>query len=153
MNPDRASPGPGRPVDDVPRMRVRYIVSTLDQALPFYALCLGFSVKAQPSAHFAIVEKDGMELLLSAPGGMGGGCRAGRDGVLPAPGGWNRIQIVVADLDDNIARMKAAGIRLRGEPLSGLGGRQVLIEDPAGNPIEFFEPARRRQAIHPLNEG
>jgi catechol 2,3-dioxygenase-like lactoylglutathione lyase family enzyme len=120
---------------------VRYIVNDVDEALAFYRDCLGFSLVMHPAPPFAMLARGDLRLLLSAPGGgPGGGGRAMPDGTLPAPGGWNRFAIEVSDLDALVADLRARGARFRGEVVTGVGGRQVLVEDPSGNPVELFEP-------------
>src|SRR6266542_909450 len=122
---------------------VRYIVDDVDAALRFYTERLGFAVTMHPGPGFALVTHGDLRLLLSAPGGGGGAGQAMPDGQRPRPAGWNRIQIEVEDLGATVADLKRAGARFRNEIVTGNGGRQILLEDPAGNPIELFEPARR----------
>jgi catechol 2,3-dioxygenase-like lactoylglutathione lyase family enzyme len=122
------------------KVGVRYIVADVDAALPFYTEMLGFQVDMHPAPGFASLSRGDLQLLLNRPGAGGAG-QAMPDGRAPAPGGWNRIQIVVDDLPATIARMKAAGCRFRNDIVVGNGGKQVLVEDPSGNPIELFEPA------------
>jgi catechol 2,3-dioxygenase-like lactoylglutathione lyase family enzyme len=119
---------------------VRYIVDDVDAAVGFYTGLLGFDVVMHPAPSFAMLRRDELTLLLSAASGQGGGGQvtaAGR----PEPGGWNRFQLVVADLDAEVARLRDAGARFRTpEVVTGVGGRQVLVDDPAGNAVELFEP-------------
>jgi predicted enzyme related to lactoylglutathione lyase len=115
---------------------VRYIVDDVDTAIAFYRDQLDFSVDLHPAPGFAALSRDGFRLLLNAPGAGG----AGQAGGAPRPGGWNRFQLEVTDLDATIARLRAGGAALRGDKVSGNGGDQVLVEDPAGNPIELFQP-------------
>lgn len=115
---------------------VRYIVEDAQAALPFYEL-LGFEVVMSPAPGFAVLRRDGLRLLLNAPGAGGAGQGA------PEPGGWNRIQLTVDDLDAEVRRLEAAGVGFRSAVVEGRGGRQVLAEDPSGNPVELFEPAPR----------
>jgi catechol 2,3-dioxygenase-like lactoylglutathione lyase family enzyme len=122
------------------KVSVRYIVADVDAALPFYTEMLGFQVDMHPAPGFASLSRGELQLLLNRPGAGGAG-QAMPDGQAPAPGGWNRIQIVVDDLPATVARMKAAGCRFRNEIVVGNGGKQILAEDPSGNPIELFEPA------------
>jgi catechol 2,3-dioxygenase-like lactoylglutathione lyase family enzyme len=114
---------------------VRYFVTDVNEAIAFYCNCLGFHVDLPGAPGFAGLAKDDLRLLLHEPGAGG----AGKAGGVPKPGGWNRFQIVVADLDATIERLAAQGARFRGEITEGPGGRQILIEDPDGNPIELFE--------------
>src|SRR3954462_14245266 len=95
-----------------------------------------------PAPTFAMLRKDDLRLALSAPGGGGGGGQAMPDGTVPAPGGWNRFQLELDDLDAAVAELRATGARFRNEVVTGVGGKQVLVEDPAGNPVELFEPTR-----------
>jgi hypothetical protein len=119
---------------------VRYIVnSTSDLAI--YDL-LGFQVVMHPGPGFAALERDGVKLFLNVPGG-GGGAGEPVGGVMPEPGGWNRIQVEVDALDDVLARLADAGITTRGGVIEGIGGRQGIVEDASANPIELFEPAQR----------
>ena len=119
---------------------VRYIVNSTSD-LTVYEL-LGFQVVMHPGPGFAALERDGVKLFLNVPGG-GGGAGEPVGGVVPEPGGWNRIQVEVEALDEVLARLSDAGITTRGEPIDGIGGRQALIEDASANPIELFEPASR----------
>lgn len=121
--------------------RIRYIVRDVDAAIPFYQ-DLGFSVDMHPTPGFAMLSRGGLQLLLSRPGGPGGGGQSMPDGRAPEPGGWNRFLIEVEDLDEAVGRRRTAGRRFRNDIVTGIGGRQVLLEDPSGNPIELFQPAR-----------
>lgn len=120
---------------------VRYVVDDVDAAIAFYSEHLGFDVAMRPAADFAIVVRDDLRLLLSATGGGGGASRPMPDGTLPVPGGWNRIQLEVADLAGTVATLSDAGARFRNEIVTGRGGSQILVEDPSGNPVELFQPA------------
>jgi catechol 2,3-dioxygenase-like lactoylglutathione lyase family enzyme len=120
---------------------VRYIVDDVDAAIAFYTERLGFEVVMHPAPAFAMLASGDMRLLLSAPGGGPGGGAAMPDGRMPEPGGWNRFQIVVDDLDGEVEALRAAGTRFRNEIVNGVGGRQILVDDPAGNCVELFEPA------------
>ena len=122
-------------------VRVRYIVSDVDAALPFYTELLGFQIDMHPAPGFAMLSRGNLQLLLNRPGAGGAG-QAMPDGQSPAPGGWNRIQLEVEDLADTVEQLKRAGARFRNQILNGNGGQQILIEDPSGNPIELFQPAR-----------
>ena len=123
---------------------VRYIVSDVEAAIAFYSGQLGFRVEFHPGPGFAMLSRGGLRLLLSTPGGGGGAGQAMPDGRKPEPGGWNRIQLEVADLGREVERLRTAGARFRNEIVVGNGGKQILIEDPAGNLVELFEPAPRR---------
>ena len=120
---------------------VRYIVSDVDAAIPFYTDLLGFTLVMHPAPGFASLARGDLRLLLNRPGAGGAG-QAMPDGQSPAPGGWNRIQLDVEDLAATVEKLRAAGGRFRNEIVIGNGGKQILIEDPSGNPIELFEPAR-----------
>ena len=122
---------------------VRYIVDDVEAAIRFYTERLGFKIVMHPSPGFALVSRGDLRLLLSAPGGGGGAGQAMPDGRRPEPGGWNRIQIEVEDLAGTVTALRQAGVRFRNEVVVGNGGKQILVEDPAGNPVELFEPVRR----------
>jgi catechol 2,3-dioxygenase-like lactoylglutathione lyase family enzyme len=118
---------------------VRYIVADVDAAIPFYTDKLGFRVDLHPAPGFARLTRGDLHLLLNRPGAGGAG-QAMPDGQAPAPGGWNRIQLEVKDLAATVETLRAAGCRFRSEIVTGNGGRQILVEDPSGNPVELFEP-------------
>jgi catechol 2,3-dioxygenase-like lactoylglutathione lyase family enzyme len=119
---------------------VRYIVDDVDAAIAFYTERLGFEVVMRPAPPFAMLARGDLRLMLSAPGGGPGGGAAMADGRLPEPGGWNRFQIEVSDLDAQVEALRAAGATFRNEIVEGVGGRQILVDDPAGNCVELFEP-------------
>ncbi len=119
---------------------VRYIVDNVDEAIEFYCGRLGFTEVMHPAPTFAMLGLGDLRFVLSAPGGGPGGGAASADGTSPEPGGWNRIQLEVEDLDATVAELRAAGVTFRGDLVEGVGGRQILLEDPAGNPIELFQP-------------
>lgn len=121
---------------------VRYIVDDVDAAIGFYRDRLGFEVVMHPAPSFAALSRGDLRLLLSAPSGQGGGGQSMPDGRRPEPGGWNRIQLEVTGLAAEVERLRAAGVSFRNEIVSGTGGDQVLVDDPAGNPVELFEPRR-----------
>ena len=121
---------------------VRYIVYDIDAAIDFYTRHLGFTLEMHPAASFAILSRGELRLLLSAPSGPGGASQPMPDGRRPEPGGWNRIQLQSEDLDGLVESLRGSGARFRNDVVSGIGGRQILLEDPAGNPIELFEPLR-----------
>lgn len=121
---------------------VRYIVDDVDAALAFYRTHLGFDEVMHPAPTFAILARGELRLLLSAPSGQGGGGQVLPDGTRPAPGGWNRFSLEVADLEAAVAALRAAGVRFRTEVVVGVGGNQVVLEDPSGNPVELFQPTR-----------
>jgi len=122
---------------------VRYFVDDVDTAIRFYTERLGFELAMRPGPGFAVVSRGDLRLLLSGIGGPGGAAQAMPDGRRPEPGGWNRIQLEVDDLAATVAKLKQAGARFRNEIVAGMGGQQILLDDPAGNPIELFQPGRR----------
>ena len=124
-------------------VNVRYIVNDIDAAIAFYTGMLGFKVDMRPAPGFAMISKDELRLMLSRPGGPGGAAQPMPDGRVPEPGGWNRIMITVEDLAVEVDRLKAAGARFRNDIVTGIGGKQILLDDPSGNPIELSEPTRR----------
>ncbi|ODQ86695.1 VOC family protein [Mycolicibacterium holsaticum] len=121
---------------------VRYIVDDVDAAMQFYATALQFEVAMRPAPGFAMLRRDELRLLLNAPGGGGGAGQPLSDGSQPVPGGWNRFQLEVDDLDDAVSKLADAGVPLRADVITGRGGRQALVCDPAGNLVELFEPFR-----------
>jgi catechol 2,3-dioxygenase-like lactoylglutathione lyase family enzyme len=126
----------------VATVSVRYIVDDVDTALAFYCQHLGFEEEMHPASTFAMLTRGDLRLLLNAPGGGPGGGQAMPDGTLPTPGGWNRFSIEVTDLADTVDRLRRADVHLRSELITGVGGKQVVIDDPSGNPVELFEPTR-----------
>jgi catechol 2,3-dioxygenase-like lactoylglutathione lyase family enzyme len=121
---------------------VRYIVDDVDAAVAFYTERLGFRVEIRPAPSFAIVSRGDLRLLLNAPTGPGGAAQPMPDGRRPAPGGWNRIQLQVDDLAREVESLREAGAHFRNDIVTGMGGKQILLDDPAGNPNELFEPPR-----------
>ena len=119
---------------------VRYITDDVDAAVAFYVERLGFNVEMRPGPGFAMLSRGDLRLLLNLPGAGGAG-QAMPDGRVPEPGGWNRIQLEVSDLEREVAALRAAGAGFRGEIVTGRGGSQILLDDPAGNPVELFQPA------------
>ena len=119
---------------------VRYFVTDLAAAVAFYRDLLGFAEELRPSPAFAMLYRGDLRLLLSVPGGGPGGGAAMPDGTLPEPGGWNRIALQVDDLPATVAQLRGKGAHFRNDIVTGVGVRQILIEDPSGNPVELFEP-------------
>ena len=119
---------------------VRYIVNDVDAAIRFYCDGLGFHEVMHPAPTFAMLSHGDLRLVLSAPGGGPGGGAAMPDGTEPAPGGWNRFQLEVEDIDAAVAALRGRGAHFRNDVISGVGGRQVLVDDPSGNPVELFQP-------------
>lgn len=122
---------------------VRYIVDDVEQAIAFYTTQLGFEVQMHPGSGFAMVKRGDLRLLLNTPAGGGGAGEAMPDGSVPQPGGWNRFQLEVEDLEATVKRLGEAGASFRNEIVTGRGGKQILLQDPAGNLIELFEPFDR----------
>ena len=118
---------------------VRYLVHDVDAAIAFYTQHLGFTVLSSKPPAFADILRGRLRLLLSGPASSAG--RPMRDGRTPQPGGWNRIHLIVDDIATDVERLRAAGLTFRNDIISGPGGRQILIDDPSGNPIELFQPA------------
>ena len=116
---------------------VRYLVRDVDASLPFYR-ALGFRLADHWGQPFAVVKRRGLSLWLSGPGTSA--AKKLKDGSVPQPGGWNRLVIEVKNLDETITKLEVTGARFRSAPIKGPGGRQVLVEDPSGNPVELFEP-------------
>ncbi len=121
------------------KVNVRYIVDDIDRAISFYTDILGFKLELHPAPGFASLSRGDLQLLLNRPG-EGGAGQSMPDGKSPAPGGWNRIQIEVEDLEATVEKLKKAGARFRNAIVTGNGGKQILVEDPAGNPVELFQP-------------
>ena len=121
---------------------VRYIVEDVDAAIAFYTGHLGFAVEMRPAPGFAALSRGELRLMLSVPRGPGGAAQPMPDGRSPEPGGWNRIMIATDDLAALVDDLRARGARFRNEIVTGMGGKQILLDDPSGNPIELFEPAR-----------
>jgi catechol 2,3-dioxygenase-like lactoylglutathione lyase family enzyme len=119
---------------------VRYIVDDVDAAVDFYTGHLQFEVSMKPGPGFAMLRRGDLRLLLNVPGGGGGAGQQLADGSTPEPGGWNRFQVQVDDLDTAVAELRQAGVDFRGETITGRGGRQALALDPSGNLIELFQP-------------
>jgi len=122
---------------------VRYMVDDVEASVAFYTGHLGFTVLSDASPAFADVKRGYLRLLLSGPSSSAG--RPMPDGRVPAPGGWNRIHFVVPDLAAEVDRLRAGGVQFRNDIVTGPGGSQILIDDPSGNPIEFFQPAPTRR--------
>jgi catechol 2,3-dioxygenase-like lactoylglutathione lyase family enzyme len=124
-------------------VQVRYIVTDVDAAITFYTDHLGFHEDMHPAPNFAMLSRGDLRLVLSAPSGpnMGGGSTL-PDGRVPEPGGWNRFAVQVEDITEATSRLRRAGLTFRSEIVEGVGGRQAILEDPSGNPIELFQPMR-----------
>jgi catechol 2,3-dioxygenase-like lactoylglutathione lyase family enzyme len=120
---------------------VRYMVTDVEQAIAFYTTMLGFQVLTNAAPAFADVKRGNLRLLLSGPKSSAG--RPMPDGATPGPGGWNRIHLILDDIDAEVERLRDAGATFRNEVVEGPGGRQILLEDPSGNVVELFQPAGR----------
>ena len=121
-------------------IQVRYIVYDVDVAIAFYCQHLGFHLEMHPAPAFAMLSRGDLRLVLSAPNPAGGGGQSMPDGTNQAPGGWNRFAIMVSDLAETVESLRQAGIHFRNEIVTGIGGKQIIVDDPSGNPIELFEP-------------
>jgi len=121
-------------------VNVRYMVDDVDESIAFYTGQLGFEVLTSASPAFADVKRGNLRLLLSGPKSSAG--RPMPDGRTPGPGGWNRIHFIVDDIEAEVARLRAEGVSFRNEIVTGPGGKQILAEDPSGNVVELFQPAR-----------
>jgi catechol 2,3-dioxygenase-like lactoylglutathione lyase family enzyme len=128
---------------------VRYIVNDVDAAIGFYTRHLGFSVQLHPNDMFAMLGRGDLRLVLSVPGGGPGGGQAMPDGTRPEPGGWNRFSVEVPDLAATVAELRQDGVRFRNDVVTGVGGRQIIAEDPSGNPVELFEPTAPEARLSP----
>jgi catechol 2,3-dioxygenase-like lactoylglutathione lyase family enzyme len=121
-------------------VQVRYIVYDVDAAIAFYTQQLGFTLEMHPAPAFAMLSRGDLRLVLSAPNPVGGGGQPMPDGRQQEPGGWNRFAIEVSDLAAQVEALRRAGAHFRNDIVTGVGGRQIIVEDPSGNPIELFEP-------------
>ncbi|SEQ81830.1 Catechol 2,3-dioxygenase [Lentzea xinjiangensis] len=125
--------------DPAELVSVRYLVDDVASALAFYTEHLGFTVRTDFGPAFADVVRGNLRLLLSGPASSAG--RPMPDGVRPGPGGWNRIHLIVDDVEAEVARLRRAGVHFRSDVVTGPGGRQIVLDDPSGNPVELFQPA------------
>jgi catechol 2,3-dioxygenase-like lactoylglutathione lyase family enzyme len=132
-------------------VQVRYIVRDVDAAIDFYTRRLGFKLEMHPAPAFAMLSRGGLRLVLSAPNPAGGGGQPMPDGTQQEPGGWNRFAIEVSNLEAMVEGLRQAGAHFRNEIVTGVGGKQIIVEDPSGNPVELFEPiiAEARLDSHP----
>jgi len=118
---------------------VRYIVNDVDTAVSFYTKQLAFHLDLRPDPTFAILSRGDLQLFLSATSGPGGGSQTLPGGRRPEPGGWNRFVLIVDNLEREVERLRSAGVALRSDVIVGVGGTQILLDDPSGNPVELFE--------------
>ncbi|MCU1434512.1 MAG: Glyoxalase/bleomycin resistance protein/dioxygenase [Pseudarthrobacter sp.] len=127
------------PTNEAEMVSVRYMVDDVEASIDFYTKHLGFTLRMSAAPAFADVARGQLRLLLSGPTSSAG--RPMPDGATPGPGGWNRIHLIVADIDAEVDRLRAAGLSFRNNIVTGPGGRQILLEDPSGNVVELFQPA------------
>ena len=131
----------------MPNVQVRYIVDDVDAAIAFYTGQLGFALVMHPAPPFAMLSRGDLRLVLSQPNPQGGGGQPMPDGRVQAPGGWNRFAIEVEDIEAVVAQLRVAGARFRNDIVTGVGGKQIIVEDPAGNPVELFQPLREEARL------
>lgn len=124
----------------MPTVQVRYIVSDVDAAIAFYCRLLGFHEDMHPAPAFAMLSRGDLRLVLSAPNASAGGGQAMSDGTRQVSGGWNRFAIEITDLEATVRELRSAGVHFRNEIVTGVGGKQVIVDDPSGNPVELFQP-------------
>ena len=122
-------------------VNVRYLVDDVDKALKFYTTHLGFKELTSFGPAFADVVRGNLRLLLSGPASSA--ARAMPDGQKPHAGGWNRIHLLVDDIESEVARLRDSGVKFRSDIVRGPGGAQIVLDDPSGNPVELFQPAQR----------
>jgi catechol 2,3-dioxygenase-like lactoylglutathione lyase family enzyme len=133
----------------MPTVSVRYIVDDVDAAIDFYCGRLAFQEVMHPAPTFAMLSRGDLRLVLTAPGGGPGGGQAMPDGTMPTPGGWNRFQLEVDDIDGIVADLREHGVHFRNDIVAGVGGKQILVEDPSGNPVELFQPTLAEASLSP----
>lgn len=121
-------------------VQIRYIVNDVDKAIDFYTKHLGFKLVMHPAPSFAMLSLHDLRLVLSAPNLSAGGGQAMPDGTKQTPGGWNRFAIEVKDISKKVDTLRSAGVHFRNDIVTGTGGKQIITEDPSGNPVELFEP-------------
>jgi catechol 2,3-dioxygenase-like lactoylglutathione lyase family enzyme len=126
---------------------VRYIVNDVDAAISFYCGHLGFEEIMHPAPTFAMLSRGDLRLVLSAPSGAGGGGQPMPDATRPAPGGWNRFMLEIPDLDTVVSELRGTEVTFRNDIVLGVGGKQILLDDPSGNPIELFQPTRPEASL------
>jgi catechol 2,3-dioxygenase-like lactoylglutathione lyase family enzyme len=122
------------------KVQIRYIVNDVDKAILFYVDQLGFQLVMHPAPPFAMLSLGDLRLVLSAPNPSAGGGQSMPDGTQQTPGGWNRFAIEVSDIADMVEKLRKTGVHFRNDIITGVGGKQIIIEDPSGNPVELFEP-------------
>ena len=129
-------------------VQVRYIVNDVDAAIEFYCRHFGFQEVMHPAPAFAMLSRGDLRLVLSAPNPSGGGGQSMPDGRKPEPGGWNRFAIEVNDLAGLVESLRKAGVHFRNDIVTGVGGKQILVDDPSGNPVELFEPTINEASLN-----
>lgn len=129
-----------QPYGPTPEVRIRYMVDDVPTAVAFYTGKLGFRVDGQAGPYFAALSRGGVQLLISPVQGPGGASQPMPDGRRPVPGGWNRLVLNTTDIQAEVARLRREGVHFRNEIVSGLGGKEILLDDPSGNSIELFQP-------------
>ena len=127
-------------VSELGPVRVRYMVDDVTATVAFYTTQLGFKLDLQSGPYFAALSRGGVQLLISPTKGPGGASQPMPDGRKPQPGGWTRIVVNVTDLQAEVARLRKEGVKFRNEIVAGPGGREILLDDPSGNPVELFQP-------------
>jgi catechol 2,3-dioxygenase-like lactoylglutathione lyase family enzyme len=130
-------------------VQVRYIVDNVDAAIDFYVKLLGFHLDMHPAPPFAMLSLGDLRLVLSAPNPSGGGGQPMPDGTQQTPGGWNRFAIQLDDLEARVRKLREAGAHFRNDIVTGVGGKQIIVEDPSGNPVELFQPTRPEARLDP----
>jgi catechol 2,3-dioxygenase-like lactoylglutathione lyase family enzyme len=133
----------------MPTVQVRYIVRDVDAAIEFYCKHLGFQIVMHPAPAFAMLSRGDLRLVLSAPNPEPGGGQSMPDGRKQEPGGWNRFSVEISDLASTVESLRKEGVRFRNDIVTGVGGKQILAEDPSGNPIELFEPILPEARLQP----
>lgn len=122
------------------KVQIRYIVTDMNAAIAFYTELLGFKLEMHPAPAFAMLSLNNLRLVLSMPNPSAGGGQSMPDGTQQTPGGWNRFSIEVNNISTKVETLKKAGAHFRNNIVTGVGGKQIIVEDPSGNPIELFEP-------------
>jgi catechol 2,3-dioxygenase-like lactoylglutathione lyase family enzyme len=134
-------------------VQVRYIVHDVDKAIAFYCGFFGFKEVMHPAPAFAMLSRGDLRLVLSAPNPAGGGGRSMPDGRNPEPGGWNRFAIEVEDIEGIVEKLRKGGVKFRNDIVTGVGGKQILAEDPSGNPVELFQPTLAEAKLEGVARG
>ena len=129
------------------KVQVRYIVNDVVEAIKFYTTHLGFKMEMHPAPSFAMLSLNDLRLVLNVPGKSAGGGQSMGDGTRQMPGGWNRFAIEVTDISAMVETLKKSGIHFRNDIVTGVGVKQIIIDDPSGNPIELFEPILREAQL------